>query len=149
MVIQLACVYFVANYAVSWDYIFGRKPRSLKPKTVRVCNCFSVLSLKLKFILIVSVSFLIDTNKQKHQLGIQTLVEEDLAQSLDKNIDKLKIFSFPIAAASGFSFKYIYTNSGQIFYTFRKPILFWRIQRKQSNHILQYTAYSDFVGADV
>jgi len=70
MVMQLACVYLVANYVISWDYIFGRKLRSLKPNTVRVCNCFSVISLKLKFILIVYVSFLTDTIKQDHQLSI-------------------------------------------------------------------------------
>lgn len=68
MAIQLAHVHFTANYAISWDYTFGRKNRSVKPKPDRVCNCFSVISLKFKFILAVLVSSLINTNKQ--ELGI-------------------------------------------------------------------------------
>lgn len=70
MVIQLAFVHFWANYCIFWDYKFGRNPRNLQPKTHRVCNCFSVISIKLIFTLIVPVSFMIDTQNKKHQLGI-------------------------------------------------------------------------------
>lgn len=70
MVIQLACVCFLANHSIFWDYIFGTKPRSLQQKTDRVCNCFSVISMKLIFTLIVPVIFMIDTHKKQHPLCI-------------------------------------------------------------------------------
>lgn len=61
----------------------AENPEVYSQKTDKVCNCFSVISIKLIFTLIVPVSFMIDTHK-KRQLGIETLVEDDLAQSLEK-----------------------------------------------------------------